>query len=219
MGSDSPTSSKSAEDRELQKEGLSLRAPAEVHAESNRDETATEDELSTVNKGDVTHSFWDRVVSEVEQNLPPVQPATLTDEEDARLWNKVIEKVMLPRKVKKLEEENKKIRGQLRQQKGENDRGLKALKRKKQEGTFRNSDDYRWVSIRGHEYRLTSMQAQVIQILHKRYLDSKPELGVDRILAEIEARSSRLRDIFRSRPGAWSNLVKKTSRGVVRLNI
>ena len=63
------------------------------------------------------------------------------------------------------------------------------------------------------------MQAQVIQILHKAYVEGKPELGVDRILTDVDARSSRLRDIFRSRPGSWDNLVKKTSRGVVRLNI
>jgi hypothetical protein len=63
------------------------------------------------------------------------------------------------------------------------------------------------------------MQAQVIQILHKAYLEGKPELSVDRILAEIEARSNRLRDIFRSRPSSLGSLVKKTSRGIVRLNI
>ena len=111
---------------------------------------------------------------------------------------------MLPRRVKKMEEENKKIRRLLKQQKAENDRRLKALKRtntakrKKQEDTFRHSDDYRWVSIRGHEYRLTSMQADVIQILHKALVEGKPELGVDRILTDIGARSSRMRDIFRS---------------------
>jgi len=132
---------------------------------------------------------------------------------------------MLPQRVKRLEQENKKIRQLLRQQKAENSQRLKALKRNKQKearataGAFMHSNDYRWVRVRGREYRLTSMQAQVIQLLHKAHLEGKPEIGVHHILVEIDARSSRLRDIFRSRPGSLSNLVEKTGRGIVCLNI
>jgi hypothetical protein len=219
LSSDSLPSCESIMAPDLQKEGVPLEPPTEARTKLNRDKTAAKCDPSAANKDELAHHFWDRRVSETVGNLSPVQPAKPTDEEDTRSWRKAGERVMLPRKVKKLEEENKKIRRLLKQRKAENDQRLKALKRKKQEGTFKYSDDYRWVRIRGRDYRLTPMQAQVIQILHKAYLDSKPELGVDRILAEIDARSSRLRDIFRSRPGSWGNLVKKTSRGVVRLNI
>jgi len=84
---------------------------------------------------------------------------------------------------------------------------------------FRHSEDYMVVTIHGQEFRLTSVQAQVIELLHQAYEKGQPDLGSALILEKIERKSSRLRDIFRSRPSAWKALVRITGRGLVRLNL
>lgn len=108
----------------------------------------------------------------------------------------------------------------------ESDVRLAALKLDKEEGAqsapasdFQHTEDYRWVSINGQEFRLTSMQAEIVELLHKGHLDGKPEVGVNSILTRIGSSSSRLRDIFRSRPGYMEALIKTTTRGIVRLNL
>jgi hypothetical protein len=181
----------------------------------------TELESITPKKNEPAGNFWDSVVSEAVRNISSSKAPATTHEEDADLLLKAIERSLLPQKVRRLERDNKRITRLLKKQKN----SQLPPKRKQEPRTqiivdpFEHSDDYRWIQLRNQEYRLTSMQAQIIQILHKTHLDGKPEIGMDHILAEVEARSSRLRDIFRSRPGAWRDLIKKTSRGVIRLNI
>jgi hypothetical protein len=84
---------------------------------------------------------------------------------------------------------------------------------------FEHSDDYRWVRLAEQEFFLTSRQAQIIQRLHHAYISGRPELSTDSVMAEIGTISSRLRDSFRSQPGALKALVARPRRGFVRLNL
>jgi len=176
--------------------------------------TTVEQEPSNTSSENPISTFFSRIISE---SIEKIRPANVDADWDDRSLKKIVERATLPAKVSELELENKRIRRKLRQQKKNVKQRLKSLKRKKQKNprtatnTFKHSGDYRWVRIRKQQYRLTSMQAQVIGILHKAYIEDKPELGMDSILTEIDARSSRLRDIFRSRPGSWRDLVRKTS--------
>lgn len=183
--------------------------------------TATQ-EPSIASSKNPAATFFSRIISE---SVEKIRPATVNADWDDRSLKEIVERATLPGKVTKIELENKRITQKLRQQKKDVDQRLRSVKRKKQKDpwtttdAFKHSDDYRWVRIRGQEYRLTSMQAQVIGVLHKAWVEGKPELGMDSILAELDARSSRLRDIFRSRPGSYKKLVKRTGPGVVRLNL
>jgi hypothetical protein len=86
-------------------------------------------------------------------------------------------------------------------------------------GGFEHSEDYTSVIIRGEPFTLTSRQAQVIEILHEEYTRGTPDVGTAFILEKINCKTSRLRDIFRSRPAARKALVKSFSKGTVRLNL
>ena len=95
------------------------------------------------------------------------------------------------------------------------------------EDIFKHSPDYRSVNLRGVEFSLTSKQAQVIEILHELYEKGTLEVGGQYILERLGDDDSdrintdnRLRDIFKSRPNAWGNLiVPGGSKGSYRLNI
>jgi hypothetical protein len=56
--------------------------------------------------------------------------------------------------------------------------------------------------------------------LHLAYKSGRPNVPIREILEKLERETSRLRDIFRSRPGAFEALVKhvRPGRGVCRLN-
>ena len=84
---------------------------------------------------------------------------------------------------------------------------------------FRHSPDFRSVTLKGNYYTLTSLEAQVVQILYEQYLNGTPDVGKDYILEELGAKSKNMRDVFQSCKG-WQNLIKKGERkGTYRLNI
>lgn len=59
-----------------------------------------------------------------------------------------------------------------------------------------------------------------VGILNESRLDGHPDLGQDHILECLETQNSRLRDTFKTNPGAWKALVTiGKSRGTVRLNV
>lgn len=84
---------------------------------------------------------------------------------------------------------------------------------------FIYSPDYRYIKLRGEEFRLTSVQAQVIEILHRNFLQGKPEIGQYFILEELGRKTSRLWYIFKSRREAWKKLIVSNHKGIFRLNI
>jgi hypothetical protein len=85
---------------------------------------------------------------------------------------------------------------------------------------FEHDHQYRHVEIGGKPFSLTPDQARVIEILHLAHKSGRPDVPNREILAKLERETSRLRDIFRSRPGAWRALVKRgVGRGMSRLNL
>ncbi|MDH5644188.1 MAG: 7-cyano-7-deazaguanine synthase, partial [Gemmatimonadota bacterium] len=85
---------------------------------------------------------------------------------------------------------------------------------------FKHSPDYRKVSLKGNDYALTALQAQVIKILHEDCADSNYEMGQASLLEAIDSTSRRLRDLFKSSKGAWGKLIVSGSKkGTVRLNL
>lgn len=88
------------------------------------------------------------------------------------------------------------------------------------EEMFSHSHDFRCVSLGGSQFTLTSSQAQVVEILHKAYRNSTPDVGKDYILEEIGSPSSRLKNLFRSDAEAFKALIRSgKKRGTYRLNI
>jgi hypothetical protein len=95
------------------------------------------------------------------------------------------------------------VRLELERQKKQSDERLAALTIPNQPSRaasrdFERSEDYSWVKIRGSNFTLTRMQAQVVGILHEAYERGKPGLGTAYILKRIERETSRLRDTARS---------------------
>lgn len=94
--------------------------------------------------------------------------------------------------------------------------------RKKQsdkDNPFTHSPDYRSVSLHGKNFSLTKLQAEVIKILHQNYMEGHSGIGGDAILNKLDSESSKLKDIFRSRPNAWKDLIASENKGVFRLNL
>lgn len=84
--------------------------------------------------------------------------------------------------------------------------------------SFIPSADFRSVKNNGKEYTLTSKQASVVELLYNAYMSGATELSQDYIIEQF--RGNRLRDIFRTSPEAWRELIcKGTKKGNVRLNI
>ena len=85
---------------------------------------------------------------------------------------------------------------------------------------FKHSPDFRTVALNGRSYKLTSKQAQVIELLYKAYENGTPELGQAYILEQLGERGNRLRDTFKRNPEAWQALVARgVRRGCYRLNL
>jgi len=86
---------------------------------------------------------------------------------------------------------------------------------------FEHSDDFRTLRFRGQQITLTSMQAQAVAFMFQKHQQGEPEIHQARILTEIDAKSKRLREIFKSTPGVWGTLIIQGSprQGMVRLNI
>lgn len=86
---------------------------------------------------------------------------------------------------------------------------------------FVHGPHYRQVEIGNNRFSLTPEQGRVIEILHEAYKKGRPIVPKEVILEKLERETSRLRDIFRSRPGAFKALIKRASpgRGIYRLNL
>jgi hypothetical protein len=85
---------------------------------------------------------------------------------------------------------------------------------------FTHQEDYRSVTLRGQTYTLTSRQAQVVEILHRAYLDEKPDVAIDYILEKLGTQNSRWQDTFKRNPEARKALIRKGERkGTLRLNL
>lgn len=84
---------------------------------------------------------------------------------------------------------------------------------------FKHSNDYISVSLRDKHFTLTPLQAKVIKMLHEPHLNGTPSLSEDTILNSIESESSHLKDIFKSTPDAWEELIASDRKGVYRLNL
>ena len=84
---------------------------------------------------------------------------------------------------------------------------------------FTHSVDYRSVSLHGKPYSLTSRQAQIIEILHHAHESRNRDVGIDHILVELGAQTSRWQDTFKSNPEARKALIAPGDRkGTLRLN-
>ena len=84
---------------------------------------------------------------------------------------------------------------------------------------FSHSADYRSVSFRGTQLSFTPRQAQVIEMLHRAFMDGTPDIGKEFILEKLESPNSRLRDTFKGHEAWGSLIVPGSSRGTYRLNI
>jgi hypothetical protein len=71
----------------------------------------------------------------------------------------------------------------------------------------------------GQHFTLTKEQGRVIERFDKAWMSGNPDLSASSILSMLERETSRLQDIFRSSPGAWKALIKRTRKGVYRLNL
>ena len=84
--------------------------------------------------------------------------------------------------------------------------------------TLVHSPCYTSVRWNDEEFHFSGMQASVVRLLHENYQRGVGEMSEHALLAEIESKSGRLRDLFR-RSGAWETLiVRGERRGSFRLN-
>jgi hypothetical protein len=84
---------------------------------------------------------------------------------------------------------------------------------------FRHSPDFRSVVLSGKQYILTRLQAAVVRVLYEAYLHGTPVLSYEGILGQIGSNSANLRDIFKSNPDAWRELLVRERKGTCRLNL
>ena len=101
------------------------------------------------------------------------------------------------------------------------DLGKQSRDLESQSGLFTRSPDYRSVNLRGRQYFLRPLRAQVVEILHENYLQGTPDVGQHTLIVLInrEYVYERLRDIFRD-SDAWGELiVTGKTKGTFRLNI
>jgi hypothetical protein len=85
---------------------------------------------------------------------------------------------------------------------------------------FAHSYDYRTVTVRGKTYRLTSQQAQMINILHEAHKNGTPELSIAGILEQLEKKSSRWQDTWKTNKRARIALIQSGERkGALHLKL
>lgn len=84
--------------------------------------------------------------------------------------------------------------------------------------TLTHSDDFRTVSSRKHEWHLTVNQSRIVERLIAALQRRTPELSQSALLEELDIRSKRLRDLFKS-SSAWKTLIVQGERkGTYRIN-
>jgi hypothetical protein len=86
------------------------------------------------------------------------------------------------------------------------------------EGNFRYSNDYRHITLNGHEYRLGDVQARIIEQLHDAARSRQPWVHGKTLIYESGSQALRVRDIFKHQR-KWRELIKSDDRGYYRLNI
>jgi len=83
---------------------------------------------------------------------------------------------------------------------------------------FEHSDDFRWVKLRGAEFKLSKRRAKVIAILHDAYRVRKPVLSWEQISSRLGDISHSMSALFKKSP-AWKTLIIEVSPGLYRLNL
>ncbi len=87
-------------------------------------------------------------------------------------------------------------------------------------GAFTHSDDYRTVNVRDETHRLTSQQAQMIEILHAAHKNGNPDVSVALIQERLEKRSSRWQDTWKTNRKARVALIQVGERkGTLHLKL
>jgi hypothetical protein len=95
-----------------------------------------------------------------------------------------------------------------------------AARKSPQDLPFAHSYDYRTVTVRGKTYRLTSQQAQMINILHEAHKNGTPELSIAGILEQLEKKSSRWQDTWKTNKRARIALIQSGERkGALHLKL
>ncbi len=83
---------------------------------------------------------------------------------------------------------------------------------------FTFSNDYRHVTLDGHEYHLGDVQARVVELLHDAARSRQPWVHGKTLIYESASGAVRLRDLFKHKRG-WRNLIIANERGYYRLNL
>jgi hypothetical protein len=84
------------------------------------------------------------------------------------------------------------------------------------DGAIRASAAYHEVRARGRLFRLGSVQAQVVRVLHEAALAGEPWQNGKAILSAAGSKSLRMSDVFKSQPH-WRELIESNGRGAYRL--
>jgi hypothetical protein len=83
---------------------------------------------------------------------------------------------------------------------------------------FEHSDDYRWVKLRGREFTLTPLQAEIVRILDEARVREAPDVGWKTICTQLhEGYPRHMSDSFRNVAG-WQDLIASRRRDTYRLN-
>lgn len=86
------------------------------------------------------------------------------------------------------------------------------------EGQFKCSNDYRHVTLDGHEYHFGDVQARVVEQLHDAARSRQPWVHGKTLIYESGSRAVRMRDIFKHKHD-WRQLITSNDRGYYRLNL
>lgn len=84
----------------------------------------------------------------------------------------------------------------------------------KSHADFVFSEDFRWVSLNGEEFKLSTNQAQVVEMLHK----LKTPISQATVLTKLNIGAKNLAGVFRTVPN-WKRLIVSVGKGIYRLNI
>jgi hypothetical protein len=83
---------------------------------------------------------------------------------------------------------------------------------------FTHSDNYQEVSLNGRRFELGPAQAAVVRQLHERSKTSHPWMNGKDLLRAAKARSTRLVDLFKSKPD-WKELILADGKGNYQLKL
>lgn len=78
---------------------------------------------------------------------------------------------------------------------------------------------YRFIILKGKDYTLTEAQGAVIKVLYESYKKNIKFLTNEEIMEKIGRSYSNIKNIFRSSPDAWKEVILKTRKGLYGLNL